>query len=201
MGTYNLGVAAQKIYESKLSLFSVKTLKDILPVEKEGTFFSLLKRLVKSGVLQKIEKNKYLLKTAVVDNFVLANFVYQPSYVSFESALSFYGILSQFPYEITSATSKKPKHKIVQGKAFTFIHLKKNLFWGYEKKNDFLIAMPEKALLDQLYLFGKGLRKINLDELDLNFINTKRLTDYFRLYPRTRQFLTVWGLLCKYLKE
>lgn len=201
MGTYDLGEITKKLYESKIVFFSGKTLKDILAIRGESSFFNLLNRLIRSGVLQKIERNKYSLKDNEANDFALANFLYQPSYISFESALNFYGILSQFPREVTSATSKKTKTKAIQGKAFSFTHLNKALIWGYEKKDDFLIAFPEKALLDQLYLAGKGLKKINLDELDYNFINKRKLSVYLQDYPETRQFLSIIKKLRKYIKK
>lgn len=188
MGRYNLATITKKIYNSGFSLFSLKTLRDILEIKKESTVFSVIKKLLKAGVLTKLEKSKYLLKGAKINDFVLANFIYQPSYVSFESALNFYGVLSQFPYEISSATAKKTVKKIFQEKAFTYTHIKKDLFWGYEKKENFTIAFPEKALLDQLYLTAKGYKKINLDEYDLSRLKISRLKECLGKYPKIRQF-------------
>jgi len=158
MERYNLAFLTKEIYNSGFKLFSLKTLREVLAIEKESTLFKVVKNLLENEVLIKIERDKYLLKESKVSDFALANFIYQPSYISFESALNFYGILSQFPYEVTSATSKKTKEKNFQGKVFTFTHIKKELFWAYQKKQDFIIAFPEKALLDQLYLTVKKKR-------------------------------------------
>lgn len=188
MERYNLATITKKIYNSKFLLFTLKTLTDILEIKKESTVFSVIKKLLQAEVLIKLERNKYLLKGDKVNDFALANFLYQPSYISFESALNFYGILSQFPYEISSATPKKTVGKNFQNKAFIYTHIKRDLFWGYDKKEDFIIAFPEKALLDQLYLAAKGYKKINLDEYDLSKINITRLKNYLKKYPKTRQF-------------
>ncbi len=40
------------------------------------------------------------------ESFLLANHVYGPSYVSMDSALSFYGMIPERVYEISSATTK-----------------------------------------------------------------------------------------------
>lgn len=199
MGRYNLGATTKKIYESGLSLFSLKTLRDILEIQKEGTLFSVIKKLLKTSVLIKIERNKYLLKSAKISDFTLANFLYQPSYISFESALNFYGILSQFPYEISSVTTRKTTKKEFEGKIFTYTQIKKDLFWGYEKKENFIIAFPEKALLDQLYLAAKGYKGINLDEYDLSRVRISRLREYLYKYPKTRQFKSIAKTLKKYI--
>jgi len=200
MERYNLATATKKIYDSNFSLFTLKTLRDLLGIKKESTLFSIIKKLTKLGILTKIEKNKYLLKEAKIHDFVLANFIYQPSYISFESALNFSGILSQFPYEISSATTKKTVEKVFQGKTFVYTQIKKNLFWGYEKKEDFIIAFPEKALLDQLYLAAKGYKRINLDEYDLSKIYISRLKEFLDKYSKTRQFKSAIKLLKKYLR-
>ena len=188
MERYNLATLAKKIYESKLCFFTLKTIKDILSIDKESTQFSIIKKLVKAGLIERIEKDKYLLKGKTFSDFTLANFLYHPSYISFETALNFHGILSQFPYEISSATVKKTTRKTFQEKVFVYVHIKKELFWGYEKKNGFLIATGEKALLDQLYIAAKGHRSINLDEYDFSNISLSRLKEYLPKYPQTRQF-------------
>jgi len=199
METYSLAVLTKKIYDSGLFFFTLKTLKDILAIKKEGTLFSAVKRLTKAWILLRLEKNKYLLKDAKVSDFALANFFYQPSYISFESALNFYGILSQFPYEISSATTKKTAKKTFEGKIFTYTEIKKDLFWGYEKRDNFIIALPEKALLDQLYLSAKGYKKINLDEYELQGMRLSRLREYLDKYPKTRQFKNAINSLKNYI--
>lgn len=199
MERYNLAGITKKVYDSGFSFFTLKTLRDILEINRESTLFSIVKKLIKAGVLLKIEKDKYLLKGREAGDFALADFIYQPSYVSFESALNFYGILSQFPYEISSATARKSVKKVFQDKIFVYTHIKKELFWGYEKKENFLIALPEKALLDQVYLMSKGYKSISLDEYDLSRIKVSRLKEYLSKYPKTRQFKSAVKLLKKYL--
>lgn len=199
MERYNSANLTKRIYESGLSFFSLKTLKDILEVKKESTLFSIIKKLVRSDVLIKIERDKYLLKDAKINDFALANFLYHPSYVSFESALNFYGILSQFPYEISSATAKKTIQKEFEGKIFTYTKIKKDLFWGYEKKESFLIALPEKALLDQVYLASKGQKGLNFEEYNLENILLSKFKKYLNKYPRTRQFKSILEKIKIYL--
>lgn len=200
METYNLAVATKKLYDSNLELFTLKTVRDILEVRKESTFFNLLSRLLQSKVLLKVERGKYALGKAKINDFSLANFLYSSSYVSFETALNFYNILSQFPYEITSATFKKPVQKTVWNKSFSYIHVQKNLFWGYKKRDSFLVATPEKALLDQLYLASKGWKSLSLDEYDFSSIDTRKFKIYLKKYPVSRQFNKVVKLLVSYFK-
>ena len=197
METYNLALVTKKIYDSRLNFFSLKTLRDILEIKKDRSLYSVIRRLLENEVLKKIEKNKYLLENTKLNDFLLANLIYTPSYISFESALNFYGILSQFPYEVTSATSKKTLQKIIDEKTYSYIHLKKELFWGYEKKDNFLIALPEKALLDELYLVSKGLKNFQLGEHDFSLINKDRLKNFLIKFPQTEQFKALTGELIK----
>jgi len=201
MGTYNLAAITKRIYGSGFSFFNLKTLKDILEIKKEAALFLVVKKLIKTGILIKIEKNKYLLEGAKTSDFALANFLYQSSYVSFESALNFYGILSQFPYEISSATARRTVKKEFQDKVFTYTRIKKDLFWGYEKKQGFIIALPEKALADQLYLSSKGYKRMNLDEYNLEIISAPKLKKYLDQYPKTRQFKSVLRGLGEYIRS
>lgn len=185
-----MAVVTKKIVDSPFRFFTTKALSDIIEVEKASTFHSVVRRLVAAGVLVKVEKGRYLLAGANIHDFQLANLLYEPSYISFESALNFYGMLSQFPVEVTSVTSAKSRQKIFSNKIFSYVHVDGRLFWGYEKKGDFLIALPEKALVDQLYIAAKGLKRVGVDELDLAGINKKRLKAYLARIPRSRQFMS-----------
>lgn len=195
-----MAIATKELYDSNLELFTLKTIGDILRVKKESTFYNLLDRLLQNKVLLKLERGKYALGKAKINDFSLASFLYPPSYVSFETALNFYNILSQFPYEITSATLKKPIQKTILDKSFSYIHIQKGLFWGYEKRNNFLVATPEKALLDQLYLSSKGWRSLSLDEYDFSSIDTRKFSAYLKKYPMNRQLNKVVKFLGDYFK-
>lgn len=181
--------AIKRIYQSQIVLFTTKTLKAVIAAKKESTFFKYLNRLVNEGFLTKVVRGKYLLKDAQVSDFELANFIYSPSYISFETALNFWGILPQFPYEITSATVKKTLTKNFQSKVFSYSHLNKSLFWGFIKNENFLIASKEKALLDQVYFYSKGIKTINWQELNYQPINRSLLKNFLKNYPKTKQFL------------
>ena len=198
METYNLAIITKKLYKSNNKFFTLQLLSDVLNIKK-SSLFKIIQKLLAANILTKIEKNKYFLTDSQISDFALANYLYQPSYISLESALNFYGILSQFPYEITSITTKKPKEKIFENQIFTYRKLKKELYFGYQKIEDYLIAYPEKALLDQLYLYAKGLKSINLDEYKLDSLNVSRIRKYLRNYPLTKQFDKAVLLLNKYL--
>lgn len=188
METSTLSQSVKKIYDSGFYFFTTKTLKDIIGEKKESTFFKFIARLIQDKVLLKIEKNKYLLDNVKLNDFELANFLLEPSYISFETALNYHGVLSQFPYEVTSATLKKTNQKKFQGKIFSYVHIDKSLYWGYRKKDNFLIANAEKAFLDQMYLVAKGLKRLSLTEINTSILKKNILIQYTEQFPKTNQF-------------
>jgi len=197
METYNLAAITKQLYKSKNNFFTLQQLKGVLNI-KEPSLYKIIQKLLTANILTKIEKDKYFLTDSQISDLALANYLYQPSYISLESALNFYGVLSQFPYEITSVTTKKSKEKVFQGKLFTYRKLKKDLYFGYQKIEDYLIAYPEKALLDQLYLYSKGLKSINLDEYNLKLLKVSRVREYLKKYPSTKQFQKAVNLFKKH---
>lgn len=200
MKSYDMSLMTKKIYDSSLQLFPLKTLQELLEIDKNSSFFKVTSRLVESGVLTKIERNKYIIKNYSGSEFFLANFIYEPSYVSFESALSYYGILSQFPHEITSATIKQTQSKEFNGKQYCYYRVKKELYWGYIKQDHYLIADKEKALADQMYLSSKGIKSIHFEEYNLSNIDKNKLKSYILKYPRTSQFKSSVTTLSRYLR-
>lgn len=89
----------------------------------------------------------------------------QPSYLSIESALVWYGFIPEIVYAYTSVTARVTRTFDNHWGRFIYRHVKSDLFWGYvEMKTEqgpYLIAEPEKALLDYFYL---NLARINTDD-------------------------------------
>lgn len=160
----------------------------LLKEENQNTLYKKIQRLKKTEWLIKISKGKYYFALNKPDDFTMANFIYQPSYVSLESALSFYGIITAFPYQITSITPKKTKRVVVGKKEYTYTQINQDLFWGYEKTEKFLIADREKSLLDYLYLASKGLRSPQISEFDLKSINRQKIKDYLKMIKKESHF-------------
>ncbi len=179
-GMLTIDTIIKKLKEKEISIFTSSDFKKIFKIKKENTAYKILERLTKKELFKRLTKRKYLFTLLESDDFQLANFLYSPSYISLESALSFYGIITQFPYQITSITPKKTKIIKTLNKEFSYSHIKPQLFFGYEKKDKFLIALPEKALFDYLYFCSKGLRTFEKDDFDLRRINKKKLLSLFR---------------------
>lgn len=159
-------------------LFSLSDFERILGIENRRTLYKKIQRLEDKKIIQRLIKGKYRFLLSTVNDFTMANFLYRPSYISLETALSFYGIITGFPYQITSITIQKARLFDVGGKEFKFSRISPALFWGWEKKEDFLIAEKEKALLDYLYFGLKGIRDFDLDEIDTTGIDRQKLLSF-----------------------
>ena len=90
------------------------------------------------------------------DQFMIANQLYEPSYVSVHSALHYYGLIPEFSYEVTSVTTKKTSSIEDGSKRYSYRTLKPELFFGFEnvpwRGRHYSVAYPEKAILDLAYL-------------------------------------------------
>ncbi len=171
----------KKLQEKKLKFFTRTEIASLMDENNRNNIYKIIQRLEKNGIIRRIVKGKYVLENSSYSTFSMANFVVSPSYISFESALNFWGVLPQFPYIVTSVTLKKSV-EIDSIYNFEYQHMDAKYFWGYEKTDDFLIAKPEKALLDIIYLQTKGLRKIDMSELDFSIINRKLLNSYIKVF-------------------
>ena len=112
----------------KRSLLTTQDISRLTGIEVKRTLENNIRRLIEKNILISLEKGKYMVAESDVSDFEIANFLYSPSYISFETALNYHGILSQFPFEITSATSKKSKKKEILGKTYRYIKINKRLY-------------------------------------------------------------------------
>ncbi len=179
MGAY---LNVDKILETKKTFYSTKDVSVILEVDNTRTLENTISGLISSGLFVQLERGKYYLKSKFPSDFEISSYLYSPSYVSLESALNYYGILSQFPLETIAITTKKTSVKKINDKVYSYSQIKKELFTGYESKNEFLIAYPEKAIFDYLYFIVKSLRTENyLGEMDLSKLSKRKIELYLPL--------------------
>ena len=147
-----------------------------------------------SGLLVRLKRGVYALKTDMPSEEEIANKLYYPSYISFEYALAYYGILPEMTYITTSATTKPTRVFTTDSLSFEYFTIKKAAYTGYSlvtfDTKSFLIADPEKALIDYMYFETLGKRPHN-DRLILKQIQKEKLLAYAQLYQR--ESLTVYA--------
>lgn len=111
------------------------------------------------------------------------------AYVSFTSALHLYGIIEQIPQVITLASTGHTRKITTKLGDFSVHQISPAFFDGfdwYKQEGDFLIAEPEKALADCLYLAGHKKKQFaHFPELRFpqNF-SLKRVENWIKKIPR-----------------
>ena len=135
---------AAMLYGSSLSNAS-KMLKTL---EKRGLVFKVLRGIwAETG-------NEKLSPYSVIPLLLPKN----RAYVSFISALHLHGIIEQIPQEITLASTVHTKKIRTKIGTFSIHRISPSFFDGfdwYRGEGSFLIAEPEKALIDSLYLSAR----------------------------------------------
>ncbi|MES2836736.1 MAG: hypothetical protein V4667_04395 [Bacteroidota bacterium] len=166
-----------------------------------------ISELLKSGALISVKRGLYLFGTdldlAVPEPFLIANHLRGPSYVSLESALSYWGLIPERVHEITSATLKTSKKYNAEAGRFSFYHLPSPYYsFGIQSvqltpKQTVLMASREKAVCDKVILTsGVLLRSVSqtkdfllndmrMDEEILQSLNTTTIASWIDDAPKS----------------
>ncbi len=169
--------ALQTLHASGKKIFSSADLQKILQTTDSNYSHVQATRLVKEGVIERVIRGWYVLASNRPSDFELANVLYGPSYVSLDSALNFYGILVQSPQEIISATTGLARKIEAGGKHFSYVHLDQKYYSDYQKSGGFLIASPEKALVDAMFFVALGRGSLSVEELNLQSVDKKKVKE------------------------
>ena len=166
--------AYQELKKNNLLTFKIKDLQLLLNINKTS-IYNLVKALKKKGIIKSVGKG--FLAFSEANDFSTAVILNSPSYISFWSALNFYGFSDQMPKIIFSASVKRsPKIN-----SFKYITLSKERFFGYTLVDGITIAEKEKAIIDSL-LFPKyagGIKEvIKCIKSALNEIDIDKLLNY-----------------------
>ncbi len=142
------------------------------------------------------------------DYFFIANKIYPPSYISLESALSYYGFIPETTLQITSISTRKTNIFDTQFGVFSYKSVKSSLYFGYEilqnNGRSIQFANPEKCILDYLYLHSAISNIQDFEGLRLNREMIKSRIDKDLMNKYLNQFDSLelrgrYNLLVKYL--
>lgn len=172
----------------QFACFSTAQVKAIYPDFHRGNYL----RWQKAGFIVPLSRGwyafaDYLNKPDYARH--IANRIYSPSYISLHAALSFYGMIPEEVVTITSITTRKTMQISNAFANYTYQTVKPSMFWGYEPKlmpegQTFLMATPEKALIDLLYLYpqydtAEEMQELRLDDYFMHYeLNIERLREY-----------------------
>jgi predicted transcriptional regulator of viral defense system len=158
----------------------------------EAAVGNSLRRQERRGLVEHVSRKIYINKLAHDDSArELVGILRPNAYISLESALAEWGISTQSPSSLTCVTTGFPRKFQTASVRIVYRHIGENLFWGFEEKRTrhgtYKIAVPEKALLDWVYLQRQEGLPTALDELNFNAIGGKKLRKYAAKYPNSVQ--------------
>lgn len=169
-----------------------------------------ISRDIRDGKIYKITNGLYETDPNT-PNYLLANSIYGPSYISFEYALSYYNLIPERTTTITSATfdKKKKKQYINDFGTFTYRDVPtkaypEEIILKEENGYSYQIASPEKAICDKLYtlsplnnysnLENMLFKDLRMDEDNFQKLNKEKIVKLSNLYHSTNV-----DLLAKYV--
>lgn len=184
-----------KLRQSQLEAFSTTEFRKLMQLEPASAN-SLLHRLVRQGWLERPRRGQYVLGPLLagpegLEGLSIATRLFEPCYVSFWSGLHQLGWTEQVPKVIQVATTLRTASHTYQALRVVAIHLDSRRFFGYQRQGQgqrsFLVAQPEKLLLDCLYLPRRsgGLDLLNeAVRIAAGRVNTTVLAEYACRFDR-----------------
>jgi predicted transcriptional regulator of viral defense system len=144
-------------------------------------------RWAKAGKIYQLRRGLYTLappyQKVKPHPFVIANRLVLGSYVSIQSALAHLDLIPEYVPTVVSVCSSRPRKWDTPLGRYLFRHVQRTYLFGYRQialgeKLQAVVAEPEKALLDLIYLtpggdsiqYIRSLRLQNLEQLDLRLL-------------------------------
>jgi predicted transcriptional regulator of viral defense system len=172
----------------KKNYFTIQDVAKVCNIKPESAQV-LCSRYVKKGIFIRLKKNFYILEQSWEnfsreDFFKISNFLQVPSYISFTTAMSFYGVTTQVLRDFYESACLKRSVKFNErGVSFNFFKLKKRYYFGFVKKRDFFIATKEKAFIDGIYLYSFGKYKLDFSSIDIDVLDKKKILENVEAFP------------------
>lgn len=139
----------------KLPVVSLADLRLFMPGLRQET----ISRWKRDGKVIMVTPGYYTLPGVVhdeIDVYAVANRIYTPSCISVESALSYHGIIPETVLSVTSVCTRKTRRIESPLCVFSYRTVQPEFFFGCQVlqgiRNKCLMATPEKAVVDFLYL-------------------------------------------------
>lgn len=151
--------------------FRLSVLKDIYPDISEIAHKA--RRLEETEDIVRLKRGLFVATPEAggerLNDFLIANHIYGPSYVSMQAALRYYGLIPEAVYSTTSVTLGQTKTFTNRLGTFTYIH-SPSVYYPIgvtqikEGNAVYMMATPEKALCD-LVVFTQNLNLRYEDEV------------------------------------
>lgn len=169
------------LLRSPKTVFSTKEVALLWGEDRKRTVISRLNSYVRAGKLLRVRRGIYV-KDRDYNRLELANRIYTPSYISFETILTRAGINFQH-YETLFVASYVSREIIVDSQKISFVRMKgfvlRNTL-GVEHDNGVAMATKERAFLDRIYIS----HEYHYDNLDV--LNWDKVFEILPIYHSRR---------------
>jgi len=189
-------------FEAKMGSFRVFSTGDV-----EKQFPSMnpmnLVRWQRKGYILRLRNRWYVFNDAESHEnieWLAANLIYSPSYISLHTALSWYNMIPEMVVPTTSVSTRKTNKFSTLLGDFDYHRIKPELFgFGYalenmdayrsgsEKSRKIMVATPQKAILDFFYINSfyeseKDMEDLRLNDTELTKIINEEFYRYLERY-------------------
>jgi predicted transcriptional regulator of viral defense system len=179
-------------FQTKMGPFRVFSIRD---VEKQFPSINLMNlvRWQKKGYILRLRNQWYAFNDAEsYENieWLAANLIYAPSYISLHTALSWYNLIPEMIVSTTSVTTQKTNKFSTPLGDFNYHRIKPELFgFGYTLENmdasmsegrnsrKIMVATPQKAILDFFYINSFYNSEKDMEDLRLNSTELAKIVD------------------------
>ena len=154
---------------------------------------NLFTRWQREGRVRKLRNGLYLNAEVRLrgpaDHFLVANRLYEPSYVSLHAALHYWGLIPEAVFEVTSVSTRKTAMFRVGGVRYSYRQIAPAMLFGYDvaewRGSSLYVAHAEKALIDYAYFHAEMddpdyVYEMRFDESVLAELDWGRMERYLR---------------------
>ena len=178
-----------------------------------GKRYAAVNRALKKKILIRLKRGVYLIgppfRKQLPSNAAIAHVLYGPSYISFESALSYHQWIPEAVNVTLCATAKRAQKIDAATGLFSYLRVPTHLFYLGVKRleddhNTFFIADPWKAIADHFYVYKRKWKSLADLYSDLRIEKDLMLEsdlDILRFLSQHYQSNRVRKFLVKILKE
>ena len=182
------------LHASGLDLFSTRDLAVMFSPGDRALANLQVHQWARKGWIRRLKRGLFELalpEAAGISDLHIANRLYEPSYVSLDTAMSHHGLIPDVAMQVTSVTSGTTKRFVNLHGVFTYFSVTPGAFRGYcvikVEGRQVLMAEPEKAVIDRLYAGmrrGEPFKPLveRWDRGRLKALSLKKMAEYAGLF-------------------
>lgn len=168
----NKGEFLSVILRSQKTVFSTKEIGLLWRETNSDRLKSRLSYYVAEGKLSRVRRGLYV-KDTNYNHFELANKIFIPSYISFETVLTRTGLVFQY-YGLISSAAYLSREVEIDGQNYSYTKIRNEILTntsGVIIKDGVSVATTERAMLDTIYAH-KDYHFDSLDAVDWNKVRS-----------------------------